>query len=246
MVRLHRAGVVEPKGWKRRVARALGDEAGFLRRARAFQKLPLRSPRRRDGFRKYARGLLAKCGGDLPAVWRRSKQLKKALRDMTKGHCAYCQKGIEKGHVDHVLPKSLFPLLAYLIGNYLYACARCNEAKSNDWRGGFIRPDKRNPAGRFVFHQDGHVEGAPRDRQAKLTVEVIGLDRAGLRTQRREAIKRALSTLVPLLDEPGLPDAFRREHARRYVVPALSPYSAAINQNVRRAWGERFPGLTLI
>lgn len=247
MVRLRRTGVRQPKGWKKRVEKALGDHKGFERKARAFEKLALIGKKRQAGFKAYGCAVLAGCGGDFPAVWRKSKALKEALRNMTDGHCAYCQKGIEKGHVDHVQPKSLFPLLTYRVRNYLYACARCNEAKSNNWpaKGGYVRPDRVDPAGRFVFHDDGRVEAAPRDKRAKETVDGIRLDRVGLRKLRKVAIEQALKTLLPVLTTPGLPDAFRLAQARLHLLPALSPYSEAVNQSVRRAWAARFPGVAL-
>lgn len=247
MVKLRRVKVVEPKGWQTKIARRIPNLAGLQKKAKAFERLKIDGKTRQAGFKTYAAAAFASCGGDFPAVWRRSKALKKALERMTDGHCAYCQKGTEEGQVEHVRPKSLFPTLAYEVKNYLHACPRCNLAKSNKWpaRGSYLRPDRTDPAGRLVFHDDGRVEAAPNDRRAARTVADIQLDRHGLRKLRRGHIERALSGLVQALNLPGLPVGVLQQFARGQLVPALSPYSEAVNQSVRRAWAARFPGVPL-
>lgn len=246
MVEIHRHGVTEPKGWKKKVARALGDAKAFDRKARAFERLALDHPKRLPGFPAYAgRAMLPE--GDFPAVWRRAKALKAALYAMTEGHCAYCQKAIERATVEHVRPKSLFPTLAYCVDNYLPTCTECNEAKSNRWpaEGAYVRPDAGDPAPRFVFGAHGEMWAAPGDEEAHATIWDIGLDRAALRKMRRVRIEQAMKTLRPILEALGVPEAVRVAHVKRYLVSQLSPFSEAMNQSVRRAWGLAFPRLPL-
>ncbi|MCY8147026.1 HNH endonuclease [Bacillus inaquosorum] len=53
--------------------------------------------------------------------------------------CGYCgdfdgwSGGIKVYHIDHFVPKSLFPHLQNKYYNLVYACPYCNASKSNDW-----------------------------------------------------------------------------------------------------------------
>jgi len=247
VVGLDRSCVIEPADWKARVERSLPDVKEFLQKAKAFERLTLNGTKRRAGFKAYAGHVLPE--GDFPAIWQ-IEVLKVALMAMTKGHCAYCQACVEDssyGPVEHFLPKSLFPLSAFVVWNYFFSCQRCNLAKSDKWPaiGAYVRPDKGDPAARFVFDGRGWVRAAAGDADAKLTIRDFALNRKGLRKKRRQAIQQWLKVLRPILELEELPEARRNELAARLLVPRLSRFSEAINQNVRRAWGEALPGLGL-
>lgn len=54
--------------------------------------------------------------------------------------CGYCDSrediasiGNAQYHIDHFAPKKRFPLLENEYSNLVYACSRCNIAKSDDW-----------------------------------------------------------------------------------------------------------------
>jgi uncharacterized protein (TIGR02646 family) len=248
VVPLDRSCVVEPDGWWERVERSLADPVKFWRKARAFEKLALSGRKRRAGFVAYAGEVLK--DGAFPGVWRH-EALKAALEKMTRGHCAYCQACVEDnsfGPVEHVQPKSLFPLLAFTVDNYLFGCQRCNLAKSDKWpeSGSYVRPDVGDPRGRFVFDEKGWMHAAlPGDRDAEATIEHLGLNRKGLRRQRRKAIRRQLEELQIVLRMPGLTEAQRIILARLRIARPLTRFSEAINQNVRRAWQALAPSVPL-
>jgi hypothetical protein len=237
--------VVEPDDWWERVERSLADAYGFWRKARAFEKLKLDGKKRRAGFLAYAPEVFK--DEEFPAVWRH-EVLKAALEAMTGGHCAYCQACVEDnsyGPTEHVHPKALFPLLAFAIANYLFGCQRCNLAKSDKWpeSGAYVRPDVGDPTGRFAFDERGWMRAAVvGDEDAEVTIEHLGLNRKGLKKQRRKAIRGRLRMLRPILETPDLTEAQRVALARPHVAARLTRFSEAINQNLLRAWEARFPG----
>jgi len=254
MVRLKRKGVAAPPTWDARVAARLGGlESEFRKLAKRFERLKLNGAKRRDGFAAYAPHVLpvGKAGKrEFPAVWRTVKAIKRMIAGMSKGHCAYCQSPAgadQAGQVEHFQPKNLFPTLAYDVGNYFLGCEACNTRKLDKWPsgGGYVRPDEGKPERRFVFREDGTVTGAPGDGDADATVRDFELDRKGLRDTRELVIARQLRAVQAILERPMLDIDVKRDLVRTLLVPRLFPYSAAINQSVRRAWRNAFPGTRL-
>jgi uncharacterized protein (TIGR02646 family) len=250
MVPLDRSGVAAPGNWKAKVEKTLPRRALFWQKARAFERLVLNGPKRREGFNAYTKGVLPDEEYDFPPIWRKVKAVKIALSAMSDGHCAFCQGCVDDnppGPVEHFKPKSIFPMLAYEIDNYFLSCTPCNLAKSGKWpeSGAYLRPDNGDPSRRLAFNERGRVTAAHNDIDAKRTIEDFGLDRVGLRKRRRNAIKGRLKVLRAVLDMPGLQDAQRQKLARVLLKEPLSRFSEAINQNVRRVWCQAFPGLPL-
>lgn len=251
MIRLRRSGVKAPADWKQKVDAALHPSAAeFWKKAAAFEKLGEHSAKRIAGFAAYAPKVLPLRGKskkrEFPAVWKKPKALKTAIINMSQGFCAYCQAPVTASHhgkvpgqVEHFLPKSRFPMQAYNVRNYFLSCMACNGEKSDKWpRGGYVRPDRGAPGPRFVFGEDGSVEGRTGDIQAKNTVEDLGLKRGGLKALREVLIKQQVKRVRDYLrHEPYLPKHLRKMLAW-FLVEAFFPVSEAINQNVRRVWDE--------
>lgn len=59
-------------------------------------------------------------------------KIRETLAEMCSGcvRCAYCEDSLAD-EIEHVLPKSFFPNLAFEWENYLFACGSCNGPKSN-------------------------------------------------------------------------------------------------------------------
>ncbi len=252
MIALDRTGVSAPARWGGDVEAKLPDAAAFSSRAEAFELLDLSSEERRGGFAGFAPEVLPKVGKkkDFPPVWRKRKYVKQALREMSKGHCAYCQfdhTGGAWGEVEHFRPKSLFPTLAYDWHNYFFSCAICNNTKWNKWppAGGYVRPDEDDPSVRFAFHENGGIEGAPGDEEAKLTITDFGLDRKDLVEGRETRISYALQSVRATLEMEGLTVGQKRRLVRARLPADLSPFSVAVSQCIRRAWEAAFPGQVL-
>lgn len=246
MVRLRRRGVKKPVDWDAQVAKALGDVVAFFRAARAFERLPEQGRQRIDGFAAYAPQVVpvSKKNGkrELPAVWRKHKNLKQAIIAMSEGYCAYCQSPVTASHpgktpgqVEHFKPKARFPTLAYDVRNYFLCCMACNVAKGDKWpRGGYVRPDRGKPEERLVFEEDGTVRARARDGVARNTIEDLELNRGGLVALRRVLIEKQLEYVGAYLraNTAGL-------RLKAPMVEAFSPVSEAVNQNVRRVWSQQ-------
>lgn len=244
MDEVKRKGVKAPAGWQKNAHGKLPKT--FQARAKAFQKLPLDSPKRRKGFAAYAPAALpppkkGKKSRDFLPAWRTDKRVKEAIGKMSRGRCAYCQSSVtsnQAGHVEHFKPKKLFPLLAYLWGNYFLVCEKCNLAKGDQWpfkhQGkSYVRPDEPNPGRRFVFLPDGSVKG--KDKEAQLTCDHFKLNRPALRKDRREFIKIALR---PLREALALGAPISAAMLKKYGVPALSQFSQAVNQSAQVVWAQ--------
>ncbi|MCP3996793.1 MAG: hypothetical protein GY722_17290 [bacterium] len=252
MIALDRTGVSAPERWDGDVEAKLPDSAAFSSRAAAFESLDVNSEERRKGFKSYAPEVLPTLGRkrDFPPVWRKQKYVKKALSEMSRGHCAYCQTynaGGAWGDVEHFRPKSLFPSLAYDWSNYFYSCTICNNTKSDRWppAGSYVRPDEGDPSVRFVFDEDGGIKEAPGDEDAELTIAAFGLDRDGLIEGRELLIRSALDSVHAILSMQILSVDQKRRLVRTNLPEDLKPFSVAVSQCIRRAWQEKFPDQAL-
>ena len=60
------------------------------------------------------------------------RKVRETLALMCSGaqRCAYCEDSVGD-EVEHIQPKDLYPCLVFVWTNYVYACGRCNVAKSN-------------------------------------------------------------------------------------------------------------------
>ena len=67
------------------------------------------------------------------------------LRDMTDGHCSFCDsfplEGQSNEPIEHFRPKSNFPCLAFEWGNLYYCCEKCQTSKQEEWSEELLAPD---------------------------------------------------------------------------------------------------------
>ena len=62
--------------------------------------------------------------------------------------CGYCERACDAARgsskapsLDHFKPKSKFPRLVYVWGNWIFSCGECNEIKADKWANvGFVDP----------------------------------------------------------------------------------------------------------
>ncbi len=246
MIRLRRSGVKQPADWQEKVDAAFPDAAAFWKKARGFERLAEQGAKRRKGFAAYAPEVLprnAKGEPEFPPVWRNDERVRQAIAGMSHGFCAYCQLPVSSSHpgaggeekppgqVEHFKPKTRFPAQAYALENYFLACMGCNGAKHDKWpSGGYVRPDEGKPGSRFVFDENGEVEGCKGDAQAERTVEDFDLKRHwltytdGWRSRPIFFVRRMIGRSDTPLEE--------------LLIQGPAQFSEAINQNVQRAWQE--------
>jgi len=123
---------------------------------------------------------------------------REALREDFWYSCAYCTlteleaQGIEF-EVDHYLPTSRFPKLAYDYDNKMYCCSKCNRNKGDyvsDERSdlGLIRPDRDVPDEHLRIDGDDLIAASAK---GEVSIDVLRLNRRALRTLR--ALRRQIA-----------------------------------------------------
>lgn len=131
----------------------------------------------------------------------RHPDIKATLLQETHSKCAYCESKIchvIPGDIEHILPFSKRPDLAFSWENMTISCRECNRRKSDyyDEAQPLINPYKDDPAAHIQFHGPMPLH-APGDQLGRRTIGKLGLDRPDLILQRAERIRR-LKDLIDL------------------------------------------------
>jgi hypothetical protein len=163
-------------------------------------------------------------GGSLPHRYQH-EDIKEALRSETHGKCAYCESYIEHvsfSHIEHILPKSLQPLLVCSWQNLTLACQKCNT-----YKGDYYVPDAPllNPyldpvEAELAFYGPMAID---RSDKAKLTVSRLRLNRPDLLFRREGALRTVLQILDLLTkasENKALVEALRAELQDKMVAAA--------------------------
>ena len=110
--------------------------------------------------------------------------------------CGYCERACDAASgspksptLDHFKPKSKFPALTYVWGNWIFSCEECNRIKGDEWAdGGFVDPCAEDvmerPEEYFDFYFDEYItELTPksglddeRKRRAERTIKDLDLN----------------------------------------------------------------------
>lgn len=130
------------------------------------------------------------------------EDLRTLLRNCTGDHCAFCDGylGITSPvTVEHFLPKSRFPRVAFHWGNLYPCCYLCQMSKGEKFLHGLLRPD--SPGYRFndyfiIDYATGRLRPIPslgkRDyRRAEITIDLYGLNSPARNAARLEALQEA-------------------------------------------------------
>lgn len=114
------------------------------------------------------------------------------------GKCGYCESTCDgaRGNpksptLDHFKPKSKFPRLTYVWGNWIFSCAECNRIKADKWAGGgFVDPCAEDvmerPEEYFDFDFDEYImdltpkNGLDNERMRRAEQTIKRLDLNGL------------------------------------------------------------------
>lgn len=152
---------------------------------------------------------------------------KAALLHASHGKCMYCESQVSHvyfGDVEHIRPKAagMYPELEFEWSNLGYCCARCNNAKKDQFDATcpLVDPYSEDPSnhllafGSAIFHKAGSERGA-------ITIETTDLNRAELiekRAIRLAQLQRSLdacyrttnktvrATLLAALDQESAAD----------------------------------------
>ena len=147
----------------------------------------------------------------------RNDDVKSALIEETSEKCAYCESkitNIDYGDIEHIVPKSKYPWLAFSWDNLTLACAICNNKKGTyfEYPSLFLNPYKDNllehiiAIGPLIMHVTGSAKGL-------FTRKKINLNRKPLRESRMDAIESFQSVLDQFHKEsnPSLKDIYKDE-----------------------------------
>lgn len=112
------------------------------------------------------------------------------LQLISEKHCFYCdKKGILKGDctptIDHFVPKTLKPLLAYFWNNLFLCCNECQSYKSNVFSKNLLKFDRINYTFDDYYLIDfatGKIEVRPDINQsekdkAQYTLDILGINK---------------------------------------------------------------------
>ena len=115
-------------------------------------------------------------------------ETRKSLIKMTGGYCAYCESYIEDGipNIEHIIPKSKEPKLAYEYSNLVLVCPVCNLNKGDKYSEDFIDPTKEDPEKHIKF-EGQHIFAL--DEKGRVTIEMLQLDSEIKNKARKEKLK---------------------------------------------------------
>ena len=165
--------------------------------------------------------------------------------------CAYCEKTVEDTYhpVEHFRPQSVYPRLAYEWTNLLLACDVCNSgykrqqfpliggcksaedtnnpcSRDDTDANALIDPCNEDPADFFAFNDEWIT---CRNQRAKVTRDICGLNREGLKDRRKLWLPNVELAALAFLsaDRCRAPELRRKsaEHLNRLISPS-SPFSA--------------------
>ena len=141
----------------------------------------------------------------------KQSDVKRSLKTLYRGKCAFCEQCIEQFHVEHFRPKSIYYWLAYSWDNLLAACATCNQHKDNKFEilrtvavppdnldqihqlsevyneqegNRLVCPEQEDTESLLVFGKDGSVHSE--DERVSYTIDTCKLDRTNLRDRRKK------------------------------------------------------------
>ena len=158
--------------------------------------------------------LEALASGEKPTATQKNRYnqpaIKAALRAETHDKCAYCESKIthtDHGDIEHIVPKSKVPDLAFEWTNLTLACRICNQSKGDFYpeeedHSGLVDPYNDNPDDHFFFYRETVI---PRPDSAKglKTDHELKLSRGALHERRIERMQFVDGLLRGYFDAPA-------------------------------------------
>jgi uncharacterized protein (TIGR02646 family) len=111
----------------------LSDKRRFIKKCRKWQERYSTNPESQFAWGRYRKQ-------NMGAL------IIEALIPMTQSHCSFCDinkviKGGIRPTIEHFVPKTLKPLLAYVWKNLFLCCDQCQEYKNDLYHKALIKPD---------------------------------------------------------------------------------------------------------
>lgn len=142
-----------------------------------------------------------------PPVYRDYSSYKKYLRLEFDHQCAYCDiheaedGGSKKFHVDHYLPKSIFPEKCCEYTNLFYSCADCNKLKGNYWASWikkFFHEYILNPCD---YDYDAHFDRSRSAWIPKTSVAGWNIEKLRLNSTKQVAVRDTRAFFLKIIEE---------------------------------------------
>jgi len=154
---------------------------------------------------------------------------KKALAEIYKNKCAYCEQKIEQSHVEHYRPKKIYYWLAYSWDNLILSCSKCNQYKGINFniKGTkaiyldnqenlekihinaheinkselplMVNPETTDPSGNIYFERNGLIKSD--NERFVYTIDKCKIDRDYLNDARRDIIKDFERKIISILND---------------------------------------------
>lgn len=119
-------------------------------------------------------------------------EIRDRLKDEVLCKCAYCEAYVEDvsySEVEHIIPKSVKPELAYAWGNLTSACKRCNTAKGSyyDPVDSLLDPYVDDIDEHLQFLGD-FIDSKLGSRRGEISLDTLKLNRQDLYERRRQRL----------------------------------------------------------
>jgi uncharacterized protein (TIGR02646 family) len=159
---------------------------------------------------------------DIDRVWKNFRKttvgelLADKLRALFRWKCAYCERVVTAGAIDHFYPKNQYPKRMFSWGNLLLCCMECNHAKGKTFhflngRPCFLDPTRDQPRECYLWDlQTGGMAPVPvaeHEERANFTRDELGLDADSLRIERAERVQNIIYFLLDVVKESPITDA---------------------------------------
>lgn len=181
-------------------------------------------PSLRSNAAKWTRDLLAALRATRPDRARIDRLLKRyrcddvrtALDTMYGNLCCYCEATIGVvafEHIEHRMPKAIFPGRAFDWGNLHLGCPKCNQAKADKWnkKAPILDSTATDPQHRIEKHLRYRWNDAlaclrlPVSKKGQTTIDHADLNREKLRDARTKVAHGVLHLIGTLNEAPKSP-----------------------------------------
>lgn len=160
--------------------------------------------------------------------------IRPVLRELQEGKCFYCQKSVISGQeeLDHFIPWSLYP--NDLAHNFVLACRRCNNAKSDDLAevDALDQWIERNKLHAHRIEIEAASIGLPADANASARVAVWAYERETLieSVHSPTRLNKSICLLPPYHPSSGSRIAASAPDSRTpFRIEGTSPFSSRIH-----------------
>jgi len=139
----------------------------------------------------------------------RQKDILDSLKLMYKSLCCYCEARIgivDYPHIEHRMPKKVYPKYTYDWNNLHLSCTMCNVSKGSkyDAKNPILDAVKDNPITDHLTYEI--VWRKPNTNRGNTTIIHTGLNREELRTARQDILLRVLTLIAEINNNANNPE----------------------------------------